>query len=250
MSVDPVHYDATAADMAEAFQTDALLPKPLPSEPFGTFVGWFDAAREQGILPNPNAMTVCSVSEGGVPSARVVLCRGIDSDAGYITFYTNRRSMKGRELAATGKVAVVFHWDVFDKQVRMEGEAVWSPESDSDAYFRSRTIAKRLGAWASDQSEAVGSREELLQRLKATQSRFGVLDEQLDQLDGETGGRERELVPRPEHWGGVRVWVRAMELWVGHKSRIHDRARYERELVRRGDGGFECGAWSVTRLQP
>lgn len=250
MTVDPVHNDPTAADLANAFQTEALLPNPLPHEPFGTFCKWFDAASEQRIQPNPNAMVVCSVSEQGVPSARVVLCRGIDPEAGHVTFFTNRESMKGRELALTNAVAAVFHWDVFDKQVRIEGVAEWAPDSVSEAYFSSRTIAKRLGAWASDQSQPIESRDAMIDRVRNTQKRFGVTDEQLDQFDGETGGRETELVPRPEHWGGVRIWVRALELWVGHKSRIHDRARYERQLIRNPEGGFTTSAWSVTRLQP
>ena len=249
MSVDPLHYEPTAADLANAFQTDALLPDPLPGDPFPTFVSWFDAAREQNIQPNPNAMTVCTVDASGQPSARVVLCRRIDPQAGHITFFTNMESMKGTELRGSGKIAVVFHWDKFDKQVRMEGHAIVAPESVSDEYFASRTIAKRLGAWASDQSRPIEARSQLLDRVRETQSRFGVTADQLDQMDGETGGRETELVPRPPHWGGVRIWVRAMELWVGHKSRIHDRARYERDLTI-ADGNAEAGPWRATRLQP
>jgi len=250
MSVDPVHHEPSAADLANAFHTAELLPEPLPAEPFSTFVEWFTAARDQRIQPNPNAMTLCTVDAHGSPSARVVLCRGIDADAGHITFFTNRTSMKGYELESTGKVAVVFHWDMFDKQVRMEGNAVWAPDSVSDDYFASRTIAKRLGAWASDQSKPIESRAALLDRVRQTQARFGVTDEQLDDLDGETGGKETEIVPRPPHWGGVRIWVRAMELWVGHRSRIHDRARYERTLTQREDSRFDASEWSVTRLQP
>lgn len=232
------------------------LPDDLPSNPFDVFAEWFSVAHQQQITANPNAMTIATIDTAGRPSARVVLCRKIDTRSGHVVFYTNRRSRKGREIDETGRVAVVFHFDAFNKSVRMEGIAVESPDWESDEYFKGRSIAKRLGAWASEQSTPIDSRDAFAERVVEAMDRFGLSVDDLTELDETPEGRERaaQLVPRPPHWGGYRVYPEAVELWVGNEARLHDRGRYTRELTPAvgpdGERLFAGGAWSATRLQP
>lgn len=232
------------------------LPDDLPGDPFPVFKAWFDEARRQEITRNPDAMTVSTVDAQGRPSSRVVLCRKINLDEGHVTFFTNRQSRKGEEIAATGRVAALFHFDAFDKVVRMEGRAVESPDWESDEYFAGRAVAKRLGAWASDQSRPIDSRDALAEKVIETMSRFEVSIEDLEELDATAEGRERAalVIPRPPHWGGYRVWPEALELWVGNEARLHDRARYERTLTPTtgadGEASFTASEWSARRLQP
>jgi pyridoxamine 5'-phosphate oxidase len=185
-----------------------------------------------------------------------VLCRKIDLERGHITFFSNRRSRKGEEIGATGRVAALFHFDEFDKVVRMEGVAVESPDWESDEYFAGRAVAKRIGAWASDQSRPIGSREDLAEKVVEAMAKFDVSLEDLEELDATPEGRERaaEIIPRPPHWGGYRIWPEAIELWVGNEARLHDRARYTRTLTPTtgpdGEAAFTPSAWTATRLQP
>ena len=125
-------------DLGSAFGMDQSLPDPLPAEPFTLFRAWFDEAQTLKAQPNPNAMYLATVDESGTPSARTVLCKGIDPEQGYVVFYTNYTSRKGQALDATGIASVLFHWDALDKQVRIEGRVVKSPPEESDAYFASR----------------------------------------------------------------------------------------------------------------
>lgn len=226
---------------ADAISQAAGLSDPLPAEPLHIFKAWFDEAYAKRVQPNPNAMALATVDAQGRPSARIVLCKDMNlaPDAGYIVFHTNHRGRKGREIAANPHVAVVFHWDDLDRQVRIEGPVTKVPDAESDAYFRSRPIDRRLGAWASDQSEPIESRDALLEKVAAVMARFGVGFDNLETVD----------IPRPPHWGGFRIWAEAVELWVGDSGRIHDRARWTRPLSPRGDG-FAPGPWSVQRLQP
>ena len=249
--------DTTTSPAAKnpLFMADRL-PDDLPSNPFVVFAEWFAQARERQITANPDAMTIATIDAGGRPSARVVLCRKIDADSGHVVFYTNRRSRKGREIGETGHVAVVFHFDAFDKSVRMEGVAVESPDWESDEYFEGRTVAKRLGAWASEQSSPIASRDAFAERVVETMTRFGLSVDDLTELDATSEGRTRaaQLVPRPPHWGGYRIYPEAVELWVGNEARLHDRARYTRQLTPAvgpdGERIFAGGDWSATRLQP
>jgi pyridoxamine 5'-phosphate oxidase len=218
-----------------------VLPEPLPAEPLTVVQAWLAQAWNARNQPNPNAMVLATTSSEGRPSARVVLCKDIQPTPGFITFYTNYESRKGRELAANGRAAVVMHWDHVHRQVRIEGAVVKAPEADSDAYFASRALASRIGAWASRQSEPVASRAQLLSAVDAAAKRVGVSDR--------TAGKDTQ-VPRPPHWGGFRLWADAVELWVEGDARIHDRARWTRTLGPRGDGQFDTGPWNVTRLQP
>ena len=216
-----------------------LLAEPLPGEPLKIAAAWLAQAFEAQNQPNPNAMVLATTTPAGMPSARVVLCKAIVAPPGYIQFYTNYLSRKGHELAENPRAAIVMHWDHLHRQVRVEGRIVKAPEADSDAYFASRALASRVGAWASQQSEPVVSRQALLDAVATASSRFGVTD-----------GSSGNAVPRPPHWGGYRLWAEAVELWVEGDARIHDRARWTRRLTPKGTGDFEFGPWAATRLQP
>src|SRR5688500_10889817 len=125
-----------------------LLPEVLPSEPLSLFGQWFLEARKRATQPNPDAMVVATVSEEGQPSARVVLCKRLELQAGYLVFFTNYQSRKGRELQVDPRAAAVFHWDALHRQVRIEGRITLSPQHESDEYFASRALDSRIGAWA------------------------------------------------------------------------------------------------------
>lgn len=230
--------------VASAYERGELLPEPLPAEPFGLVGAWFDEAQSRGDQPNPNAMTLATVDADGRPSARIVLCKGMDRAAGYIVFYTNYESRKGRALAANARASLIFHWDHADRQVRVEGPVVRSPAAESDGYFRSRRWESRIGAWASRQSEPIESRDALLAQVAERVMELGV-DLSLI-VDGQG---EKIEVPRPPHWGGFRVWAERVELWCGGVGRVHDRAEWRRELRASGEG-FVAGSWRSTRLQP
>ncbi|MFN0133071.1 MAG: pyridoxamine 5'-phosphate oxidase [Phycisphaerales bacterium] len=219
---------------------ERTLPEPLPADPMPTLISWFDEAHRRAQQPNPNAMTLATVDPDGRPSARIVLCKSIDAGAGFLVFHTNYRSRKGRALSANPRAAVVFHWDALDLQARIEGVVVKSPSEESDAYFQTRAIERRVGAWASDQSEPIESREALEQKVADAVARFGVTEV----VEGTAA------IPRPPHWGGYRVYADRVELWVAGSGRLHDRARWERRLSAAGATGFVGGPWSATRLQP
>ena len=214
------------------------LPDPLPPEPLLIADGWLAQALGDAAQPNPNAMVLATVDDRGCPSARVVLCKEIDPERGCVLFYTNYRSRKGRELAATGRAALVFHWDHRHRQVRVEGSVEALSAAENDAYFRTRPWQSRLGAWASEQSQPVESREALARSVAAAARRFGIpyAGPGAAEPDGIT-----VEVPRPPNWGGYRLHADAVELWVEGEFRIHDRARWTRS---------GSGPWSVTRLQP
>lgn len=215
-----------------------LLSDPLPAEPLALAAEWLAQAWRERRQPNPNAMVLATSTPEGSPSARVVLCKDIAPQPGFIVFYTNYESRKGRELAANRRAAVVMHWDHLHRQVRIEGRIVKAPDADSDAYFASRAVESRIGAWASQQSQPVASRAEMLEAVESAMQRFP-----------KNAAGER-AVPRPPHWGGFRLWAESVELWVEGAGRIHDRARWTRTLTPRGEAQFDTGPWTATRLQP
>jgi pyridoxamine 5'-phosphate oxidase len=214
---------------------EPMLPEPLPEDPFPLFRAWFDEAVHSTSTPNPNAMCVATADSSGRPSARIVLCKLMDLERGYVVFFTNYESRKGRELGENAFAEAVFHWDAQGRQVRLSGPVLRSPAAESDEYFQSRPRESRIGAWASCQSQPVASRADLIGRFEAAASRFG---------EGE--------VLRPPHWGGNRLWPERMELWVSGDARIHDRAVWTREVTSPGgnDEPVVTGPWSATRLQP
>jgi len=219
-------------------QRDAL-SDPLPADPMPTLRAWLEDATLRAVTPNPNAMTLATADAEGRPSARIVLCKDLDAARGRILFYTNRRSRKGSELAANPHAALLFHWDALDRQGRVEGPVTLLPDEESDAYFASRPLESRIGAWASEQTRPIESREALLRQVEAVRERFGV----------DAKGEDAHI-PRPPHWGGYAVWAQHVELWSGKPARIHDRARWTRDLEAAGEGEFRGGAWTVARLQP
>jgi pyridoxamine 5'-phosphate oxidase len=219
--------------------SNLTLPEPLPVDPMPLFQEWCREAVARRAQPNPDAMVLATAASNGDPSARVVLCKRIAVDAGYVVFFTNYESRKGRELAARPRAAAVFHWDALHRQVRIEGPIVRSPEDESDDYFASRALDSRIAAWASAQSEPLASREALVQRVREFATRFGI-------APGATTG----TVPRPPHWGGHRLWVETIELWAEGANRVHDRALWTRPLQRGDEYGFAAGPWRSTRLNP
>jgi pyridoxamine 5'-phosphate oxidase len=223
-----------------------LLPDPLPAEPLVVVNRWLADSWQLRQQPNPNSMVIATVGPDGQPSARVVLCKEIVPQPGYLVFYTNYLSLKGRQLTHNPRAAAVMHWDGLHRQVRVEGPVVRAPEADSDAYFASRPWQSRLGAWASAQSEPIGSRKDLQVAVTRAAQRFGTPAP--DSAAAQTAADI--LVPRPPHWGGFHLWAESVELWVEGEARIHDRARWSRSLVKRDDGFMDAGPWTSTRLQP
>ena len=221
-----------------------LLPDPLPGEPLTVVSAWLAAACAAGGQPNPNAMTLATASRDGLPSARVVLCKEIVPQPGYLVFYTNYLSAKGRQLHDNPRAAVVMHWDNLHRQVRVAGSVTLTPGADSDAYFAMRPWQSRLGAWASAQSEPMASRAQLLEAVSQAARRFGT------PLPGGEEDTRPVVVPRPPHWGGYRLWAESVELWVEGADRVHDRARWTRSLTAAGSDAFTAGAWTAIRLQP
>ena len=208
---------------------------------------WLDEAVEKKVQRNPNSMTAITVSEGGQPSGRVLLCKRFVADPGYLVFYTNYKSDKVRDLKNNANIALVFHWDIFGRQVRIEGEAVYSPAEESDAYFATRDWGSQLGAWGSDQSAPLESRAALIAQVSRRALKLGLgAAKNLKSI----AVSDRPAIPRPPHWGGIRVWARRIELWLEGTDRIHDRARWERSLERTGDDTFTTGDWAGKRLQP
>lgn len=222
-----------------------LLPDPLPAEPMALAQAWFAAALAARQQPNPDAMVLATASTGGQPSARIVLCKSFDVDLGRVSFVTNYDSRKGRELAENPRAALVFHWDHAHRQIRMEGIVVKTPPSDSDAYFQTRNWQRRVGAWASAQSQPLHSREQLSAAVRAAAERFGVPAPTPDNVDQPPAAP----IPRPPFWGGYCIWADAVELWVEGEARIHERARWTRSLTTAG-AGFRAGPWAASRLQP
>jgi len=207
---------------------------------------WLKEAMANAGVRNSNSMTLASAGADGQPSARVVLCKLFVPDPGYLVFYTNYRSRKGLELIENPKVAAVFYWDNLGLQIRLEGLAVRSPAEESDAYFATRDRGSQLGAWASDQSTAIPSRHALVQQLKQRAAQLGINLDAGEQALADAA----PPIPRPPHWGGVRIWASAIELWVEGKDRIHDRAAWKRDLIRADEHSFVVSPWSGARLQP
>jgi pyridoxamine 5'-phosphate oxidase len=188
-------------------------------DPLEIVLAWYELARAEGV-PEPEAAALATATPDGRPSVRMVLIRGIDARG--VSFYTNRESRKGRELAANPHGAVAIHWHAMYRQIRLEGAVEALPDEESDAYFASRPYGSRLSAWASHQSAVLPDYETLERRVV------------------EFGARYPETVPRPPYWGGYLLRPEAIEFWQGRPNRLHDRLLYRREA----DG------WTTDRLAP
>ena len=188
-------------------------------DPMRQFGVWMvEAIHAQ--VPEPTAMTLATADARGRPSGRIVLLKGMDA-RGFV-FYTNYESRKGRDLAANPNAALTFLWKELERQVRIEGTVEKVTPEESGAYYATRPLGSRIGAWASPQSEAIESRAWLEQRWEALAQEYG------------------ENPERPPHWGGYRVMPHYLEFWQGRRSRLHDRMAYTRE----------GNAWKVARLAP
>jgi pyridoxamine 5'-phosphate oxidase len=199
----------------------ALEEGSLSADPIEQFQLWLEEADREGVY-EPNAMVVSTIDPDGAPTIRTVLLRGV-SEEGF-AFYTDYTSQKGRALAVNPDVAAVFPWYTLHRQVIIRGRVEKVSEQDSDAYFATRPRDSRIGAWASDQSQPIESREAFEQKVSDATARFDGVED----------------VPRPEKWGGFVIRPRSIEFWAGRRSRLHDRIRFTRT-----DQG-----WASERLQP
>ncbi|MEO5931415.1 MAG: pyridoxamine 5'-phosphate oxidase [Candidatus Kapaibacterium sp.] len=192
-----------------------------PSNPYHLFAEVFAAARDTGMV-EPNAMALATADADGCPTVRMVLLKDFDDD-GFV-FYTNLESRKSRQIQENPNAAICFYWQQIGRQVRAEGSVEPVSDAEADAYFASRAHGSQIGAWSSKQSKTLPDREDLLERVRATEERFA--------------GTE---VPRPPFWSGFRIRPRRIEFWTAGESRLHDRLVYEKE---------EGTDWRVRRLYP
>lgn len=207
---------------------------PTAREPLAAADDWLEQARASGHYRNPAAMALATVGPDGRPSVRMVLVKSFAVEAGFVAFYTNYASRKGRELETNARAAGVLYWEALGRQLRLEGTAVKSPPAESDAYFASRPLGSRINACVSRQSRPIEDFTELEQRMRTWRA----------EIEAGTGDCER-----PATWGGYRLWLDRVEFWIEGGDRLHERASYERTLTRTGDE-FSGGAWTRTLLQP
>ncbi len=212
--------NSAIASLRQDYKLHALVEADANPDPIVQFQTWFDESVAAQ-LPEPNAMTIATATPEGIPSARVVLLKGLD-DRGFV-FFTNYDSHKGQELQANPHAAIVFLWTELERQVRIQGTVERISAAESDNYYYSRPAGSRLGAWASEQSQVIADRTVLETRLAELQTEYP---------DGD--------IARPSHWGGFRVMPTLIEFWQGRSSRLHDRLRYQKVGT----------SWAIDRLSP
>jgi pyridoxamine 5'-phosphate oxidase len=210
----------TLAELRKSYERAELDEAASDADPRLQFERWLDEAIAAQ-LPEPNAMTLATVGDGGRPSTRVVLIKGCDARG--IVWFTNYESRKGRELAVNPYAALQFHWVELERVVRIEGKVEKVDAAESDASFATRPLDSRIGAWASPQSRVIASRAVLV----AAAAKYGA--------------QFLLAPPRPPHWGGFRLVADAWEFWQGRRSRLHDRLRYRPDAA---------GGWLRERLAP
>ena len=208
------------ADLRKSYERAELSEDASQADPLKQFEQWLNEAIASEV-PEPNAMTLATVGADLRPSTRVVLIKGYDERG--IVWYTNYDSRKGRELAGNPFAALQFHWVELERVVRIEGVVEKVSDEESDAYFHSRPLDSRIGAWASPQSEVIGGRAVLVANA------------------GGYGAQFMLQPPRPPHWGGYRLKPEQWQFWQGRKSRLHDRLRYRLD---------DSGLWLRERLAP
>lgn len=207
------------ADIRREYARAALDESHADADPIAQFRRWLQQAIEAQEV-EPTAATLATATRDGAPSARIVLVKGVDARG--FAFYTDYRSRKGRELRENPRAALCVLWAQLERQVRVEGTVEKLPAEESAAYFRTRPLGSRLGAWASEQSSELPDRT--------------ALEARVERLRGELGADP----PLPPHWGGYVLVPSRIEFWQGRESRLHDRLEYRR------DGG----AWRIRRLSP
>ncbi len=208
------------ADIRKDYRRHVLTEQDVAADPIEQFTRWFDEAVTAAVV-EPNAMCLATATPDAYPSARMVLLKGVDA-RGFV-FYTDYRSRKGQELADNPHASLCFFWAELERQVRVNGAVQRVSRAESDAYFQSRPLPSRVGAWTSHQSMVLTDRSALEQQLTDNEARFA---------DGN--------VPLPEHWGGFRIVPEEIEFWQGRESRLHDRIQFRRE----------AGVWVRRRLSP
>ncbi|MGD7653259.1 MAG: pyridoxamine 5'-phosphate oxidase [Verrucomicrobiales bacterium] len=208
------------ADFRKEYSDRGLHRDELNPDPFTQFSQWFQHATELGVH-EPNAMSLATVDESGMPSQRTVLLKYFDTD-GFV-FFTNYSSAKSRHIAANPKVALLFPWLILERQVIVRGSAEKISSAESLKYFASRPRESQLGAWVSNQSEVITSRKFLMQKLAEIRDKFHHGD-----------------IPLPSFWGGYRVVPQAIEFWQGGPARLHDRFLYQKHE----------NNWAIERLSP
>ncbi len=209
------------ADIRKDYMLRSLSENDIEKHPLKQFDKWWQEAIDSRI-DEVNAMTLATANIQGVPSARIVLLKGYD-ESGFV-FFTNYNSHKASDIKDNPNACLVFFWKELERQIRITGGIEKISDRESDEYFQSRPITSRIGAWASDQSSVIDSRESLEEKFKT--------------LEAEYSNKE---IPRPPHWGGYRVIPRQIEFWQGRPGRLHDRIEYN--LV-------EWNRWSFKRLSP
>jgi pyridoxamine 5'-phosphate oxidase len=207
------------ADMRKSYQSAELLEENAQNHPMHQFEQWLHEAL-QAEVPEPNAMTLATVGSDMRPSTRVVLIKGYDDHG--LVWYTNYDSRKGHELAGNPFASLQFHWVELERVVRIEGRVSKVSAEESDAYFHSRPLDSRIGAWASPQSQVITSRTQLVTQAASYMAKFGMKP------------------PRPPHWGGYRLTPDRWEFWQGGVARLHDRLSYR----------LQDGTWAKERLAP
>ncbi len=205
----------------KSYEKSVLEEKNLPESPFALFLHWFKEVEETGGVDEVNAMTVTTSGLDGFPKSRIVLLKNFDED-GFV-FYTNYDSEKGKAMRDNNKVCISFFWPNLERQVIIKGEVHKTSEEQSIAYFKSRPRGSQLGAWVSNQSEVITSRE--------------ILDKKLKNLESQYQNKE---IPKPPFWGGYCVQPIEFEFWQGRANRLHDRIRFF------GNGN----EWVISRLSP
>jgi len=210
----------TTADIRTEYRLQSLAEQDVAADPIAQFGRWFEEAVKAAVI-EPNAMCLATATPDAYPSARMVLLKGFDA-RGFV-FYTDYRSRKGQELADNPHASLCFFWGELERQVRINGAVQRISRAESDAYFQSRPLSSRVGAWTSYQSTVLTDRSVLEQQLVENEARFASGD-----------------VPLPEHWGGFRIIPEEIEFWQGRESRLHDRIQFRRE----------AGAWVKRRLSP
>jgi len=209
------------AALRQDYSQRGLRRAELSPDPIEQFQRWLHEAHQAEVL-EPNGMILATVDPEGQPWTRTVLLKVCDSRG--FSFFTNYLGTKGQQLLAEPRAALTFWWGALERQVNVTGTVEKTPREESEAYFASRPIASRLGAWASQQSSVLPSRDELEQKFAEARDRFPDND-----------------IPCPEYWGGYRLVPNTIEFWQGRRSRLHDRLRYTREA---GSG------WKIERLAP
>lgn len=208
------------ADIRKDYELKTLSESDVCKDAFEQFNTWWKEALNSEIV-EVNAMTLATATKTGLPTARIVLLKDYD-ERGFV-FFTNYYSHKGRQMEDNPHAALVFFWKELERQVRIEGTIEKVSDTESDAYFFSRPVSSRIGAWASPQSETINARDILEKNVKKLSAQFG------------------EAVPRPVHWGGYRVLPKLIEFWQGRSSRLHDRIQYTKQ---------QDNSWKIERLAP